>query len=150
MIAPDSTPEILQWSDRFLLGYTPMDEVHREFVGIVEHLQQATDAELPQLLERFAEHAKAHFDTEDTWMVETDFPARDCHIDEHAAVMRSVHAVRELLAQGNFAICRDLVSELVKWFPAHADHLDSALAHWLCKRRLGGKPVVVRRGLTLR
>jgi hemerythrin len=36
------------------------------------------------------------------------------------------------------------------WFPKHADQLDSALAHWMSKERLGGKPVVLRRGLQLR
>ena len=81
---------------------------------------------------------------------ETDFPARECHIDEHAAVMRSVEKVRELLAQGQCGPCRRLADELARWFPGHADYLDSALAHWMCKKRLGGKPVVIRRALPLR
>ncbi len=138
------------WSDRFLLGHGPMDDVHREFVAIVARMLDAPDDQLPALLDTFAEHAQAHFETENTWMVETEFPARECHIDEHAAVMKSVGEVRALLAQGNHAICRKLVDELVQWFPSHADHLDSALAHWMCKQRMGGKPVVIRRGLSLR
>ena len=43
-----------------------------------------------------------------------------------------------------------LVEHLADWFPKHADQLDSALAHWMAKKRLGGKPVVLRRGLQLR
>ena len=43
------------------------------------------------------------------------------------------------------ALCRDLTKALVDWFPGHATHLDSALAHWLSKQRFGGKPVVIRR-----
>lgn len=80
-------------------------------------------------------------------MVETDFPARECHMDEHAAVLRSVAQVGAQLAQGDVAECRRLAEELVNWFPGHADYLDSALAHWVCKQRLGGKPVVLRRDL---
>jgi hypothetical protein len=45
------------------------------------------------------------------------------------------------------AVCRRLGSELAAWFPGHADYLDSALAHWMCKRTLGGKPVVLRRNI---
>lgn len=150
MNATYNTVEAFQWSDRFLLGHPPMDEVHREFVDIVGRMERAPDPELAGLLDTFAEHARSHFDTENAWMVETDFPARDCHIDEHAAVMRSVEEVRGLVAQGNYATCRGLVAELVRWFPSHADHLDSALSHWICKQRLGGKPVVIRRGLSLR
>jgi len=147
---PPETIETLHWSDQYLLGYSPMDSVHQEFVDLVGRLQEAPDAELLGLLDAFAEHAQSHFDTENQWMVETGFPPRECHIDEHAAVLKSVHEVRALVAQGNFAIGRDLVGELAKWFPGHATHLDSALAHWMCKQRLGGKPVVIRRGLSLR
>lgn len=41
-------------------------------------------------------------------------------------------------------------------FPARMPHqrargrLDSALAHWMCKQCLGGKPVVIRCGVTAR
>ncbi|WP_119155285.1 hemerythrin domain-containing protein [Caldimonas tepidiphila] len=143
----DPNPPQLSWTDALLLGYAPMDEDHQEFVELVEAMQKAADGELPALVEAFAAHAKAHFEAENAWMVETDFPARDCHIDEHAAVLRSVEQVRQRLAGGDFAIARRLAAELAGWFPGHADYLDSALAHWMCKRRLGGKPVVIRRDI---
>lgn len=137
----------IAWSDAYLLGYGPMDDVHAEFVTLVRAMQQARDDELAGLLEALAAHAKSHFDAENAWMVDTDFPARGCHIDEHAAVTRSIRQVRERLARGDHALARRLADELAAWFPGHADYLDSALAHWMCKRRLGGKPVVLRRDL---
>lgn len=140
----------IQWSDAYLLGYGPIDAVHEEFVDLLGRLQSAADAALPALLDQFAEHCARHFGTENEWMVTSEFPPRDCHIDEHAAVLQSIHEVQELLAQGNVTICRELAAQLADWFPKHADQLDSALAHWLTKKRLGGKPVVLRRGLTLR
>jgi hemerythrin-like metal-binding protein len=103
--------------------------------------------DLPACLDVLALHLQAHFDEEDRWMEETQFPARGCHIDEHAAVLQSVHQVQALLAQGDAAVCRRLSEELARWFPGHADYLDSALADWLCKQRLGGKPVVIRRDM---
>ena len=142
---PPSQP--LRWHDGLLLGYAPMDEVHQAFVDDVAAVQTAPDAQLPELLDRLIAHARAHFAEEDQWMEQTQFPPRDCHIQEHAAVMKSLLEVRELLAQGHTAICRDLANELARWFPGHADYLDSALAAWMCKRRHGGKPVVLRPGL---
>ena len=150
MMTADDTPTPLQWHDGLLLGYQPMDATHEEFVLRVAALQQATDAELPARLEPFAEHAVRHFGEEDRWMEQTQFPARECHIDEHAAVLKSVREVQALLAQGHTGPCRRLAQELTQWFPGHADYLDSALAHWMCKQRLGGKPVVIRRDLNLR
>ena len=144
---PPSNADDLQWSDALLVGYPPMDNIHREFVETVKALLNATDADLPRRLDAFAEHARRHFGEEDRWMMETDFPASECHIDEHAAVMRSVEQVRHLLERGDSSECRRLARELMRWFPGHADYLDSALAHWMSKRRFGGKPVVLRRDL---
>ncbi|MFW9596194.1 MAG: bacteriohemerythrin [Macromonas sp.] len=142
----------LHWGDQYLLGYGPIDELHEDFVTLVGAMQTAADAELPALLQQLATHLQEHFDAENQWMEETQFPPRGCHMDEHAAVMASVREVQSMLAQGEIGtdVVRDLVEHLADWFPKHADQLDSALAHWMFKQRMGGKPVVLRRGLSLR
>lgn len=143
-------PAEFGWSDAFLLGDPRMDAVHREFVDVVSRLLNCTDAQMLACLDAFIEHARSHFGEEDDWMRESGFPPRDCHIDEHAAVLASAEEVRAQVAAGDHAIGRALAAELVHWFPGHADHLDSALAHWKVKRSHGGKPVVLRRDIGLR
>lgn len=144
--------EALRWSDKFLLGYTPMDRTHQEFVARVAALQAATDAELPACLEALAGHCVQHFQEEEQWMTGTDFPAAQCHADEHAAVLKSVREVQAMCADpahadGVPAVVRNLTQALVDWFPGHADYMDAALSHWMAKRNLGGTPVVLRRGV---
>lgn len=135
------------WTDQFLLGYGPMDATHREFVDLVAALLTAPDADLARHLDAFALHAERHFAEERDWMVATAFPATQCHIDEHDAVLKSVHEVRELLAAGGHSgTCRALAQELVRWFPGHADYMDASLAQWMVKQRTGGVPVVLKRG----
>ena len=133
------------WTDRYLLGYTSMDDTHREFVTLVDTLLTAPDAGLAQALDAFAAHAVAHFEQEDGWMRGTDFPAADCHIDEHAKVLASVREVQQELAAGNVVLARELAQALMDWFPGHADYMDSALAQWMVKRSHGGAPLVFRR-----
>jgi len=137
--------ERFTWSDRYLLGYGPMDDTHKEFVSCVDELLNVPDAELAAALERFTDHARRHFDEELELMQGTAFPATDCHADEHAKVMESVAEVKELLARGNTAIVRALAAELVRWFPGHADYMDAALAQWVVRKKAGGVPVVLRR-----
>ena len=122
-----------------------MDLVHEEFASFVQALAQVPDHAIGAALDALALHAREHFDAEDRWMAETGFPARGCHIDEHAAVMRSIEGVQRRVARGDHPSARRLAQALAEWFPGHADYLDSALAHWMCKQRLGGKPVVIRR-----
>jgi hemerythrin len=139
------TPPGFDWTDRYLLGYTAMDDTHREFVTLVDTLLTAPDAGLAQALDAFAAHAVAHFEQEDGWMRGTDFPAADCHIDEHAKVLASVREVQQELAAGNVDRVRELALALMDWFPGHADYMDSALAQWMVKRSHGGAPLVFRR-----
>ena len=141
---PPSLP--LPWSDALLLGYPEMDAEHREFVQLVGLLQTAPDAELGAHLAAFEAHARQHFGSEDAWMERTAFPPRDCHQKEHAAVLQSLEEVQALHAAfGRCDVVRSFADELARWFPGHADYLDSALAAWMSKCRHGGRPVVLKR-----
>ena len=135
----------LPWTDALLLGHAAMDRAHREFVDVVGAMAGCADTELAASLRAFIDHAQAHFGEEDQAMAETAFPAAECHADEHAAVLSSAHEVLERVVAGDATIGREFVAELTRWFPAHVAQLDSALAHWLVKRRHGGAPVVLRR-----
>ncbi|MEY4654098.1 MAG: hypothetical protein RI884_2679 [Pseudomonadota bacterium] len=142
----DTTTAPLSWEDNFTLGYGPMDATHEEFVAHVARLQTAPDAQLPALLDELIAHTRTHFEEENRWMRETQFPPGDCHVEQHDAVLASMSEVQQLLAsEGRVDLCRSLVQALADWFPGHAAHLDSALAHWMFKRQFGGKPVVLRR-----
>ena len=135
------------WSDARLLGYTPMDRVHEEFYASAFALVACTEETAFAALEAFEQHAIDHFHQEDDWMVSTDFPPRDCHMHEHAAMLATISEVKARLADGSGGVqlVQDFGIYLFQWFPGHADYLDSALATWMTKRTLGGTPVVLRR-----
>lgn len=133
--------------DDLKLGYGPLDTVHEEFLALLDTLLAVPEEEMSRVLESVHLHSREHFAQEERWMRETDFPARDCHAEEHAAVLASLAGVSRRVASGDYAAGRRLARALADWFPGHAIHLDSALAHWMCKKRLGGKPVVLRRSI---
>ena len=135
----------LSWTDSLLLGHAAMDAEHQHFVALIAALQVAADAELPAALDALAAHASAHFEDENRSMAATDFPARDCHAQEHAAVLATLRGVRQRLARGECGVVRAVAAELAVWFPAHVQRLDAALSHWITKTQHGGKPVVLQR-----
>ena len=144
-----TTSDNLSWSDLWLVGLKKLDDEHQNIVNMISRMQEAPLSELASLLDDFELTARSHFDLENKMMEETQFPPRQCHIDEHNAVLKSVTEVQALLQQGLNPIAPELVNELAKWFPAHVIHLDSALSHWINKQNIGGKPVVIRRSLNL-
>lgn len=143
-----SVTKMLAWNDGLLLGYGPMDLVHQEFVECVASLTTATEVQMAERMRQLITHVRHHFEEENLWMNKTNFPAKECHIDEHAAVLKSIMEVNELVINGDTSQCLRLSKALMDWFPGHADYLDSALAHWMCKQQLGGKPIVLKRSIS--
>lgn len=141
----DAVDDTLHWDDRFLVGEHAIDHTHAEFVALLGKLQRCADDQLLRLMDALVVHMESHFALEERLMDETQFPARECHADEHARVMASVREVRRELANGDSSDARDLVRALVDWFPGHCDYMDSAVAIWVVKRRTAGAPVVLRR-----
>ena len=128
------------------LGFGPMDQIHAEFDELLARASPPFTGDWLNLLAAVEAHLRSHFEAEDRWMRETGFPPRDCHIDEHAAVLRSSEEVLALARRGDFRAAPSFVAELARWFPGHAQYLDSALAAWMCQREFGGKPIVLQRG----
>lgn len=138
------------WTDARLLGYKPMDDIHEEFYRVTQGLLIADESTVLEALKAFQRHAVEHFEQEDQWMRSTEFPPRDCHIEEHEAVLKSTREVIEMVSDGRagLPLVHDFAVYLFQWFPGHADYLDSALAAWMSKQTFGGKPIVLRRGVT--
>ena len=134
------------WSESLLLGHTVIDEEHAQLAWLIDRMQCASASDMAQVLDAVLRHATSHFAAENELMLTTQFPPRDCHIKEHEAVLATLRGVQKRFDCGEVDVARRLAHELAAWFPAHVQHLDSALSHWLCKLQHGAKPVVLRMG----
>lgn len=145
----ENAAEQFEWSDAMLLGHGQMDDAHEEFVHVVKALAACDAATALGCLQAVEDHLLAHFGTEREWMERTEYPAMDCHLDEHQKVLDTVQQVNRLAQAGQVGLrdVRRLAAALADWFPKHATYLDSALSAWISKRRHGGAPVILRRAL---
>lgn len=133
------------WAEEFELGHRVMDATHREFVACVDTLLRIPDDRLADALHAFETHARAHFGEEDRQMAATAYGNAGCHVDEHAAVLKSLDEVQAALAAGRPEVVRRFARALADWFPEHAAVMDQGLAGWLLQRELGGSPVRLQR-----
>lgn len=119
----------MEWTERFELGLTRMDDTHREFVELYNLLQAAPPDAFIERLDAFIAHTVEHFDQENRWMEKVNFPG--CHRTEHDRVLVVLRDVRERAARGDVFLGRRLVEELPAWFENHAGGMDAALAFHL-------------------
>ncbi len=108
-----------------------MDETHRDFVGFLNRLDAAADAESLMRLDEFIVHAEEHFGQEEAWMERAAFPPLGCHKEEHDNVLEVMHEVRRRVAAGEAHYARTLTAALAEWFPHHAATMDAMLAEFM-------------------
>jgi hemerythrin-like metal-binding protein len=122
---------LLDWSPELELGLAPMDATHREFVALLNTLNDGSDADLARLLEEFIAHTVVHFEQENDWMQRSGFPPVGCHMGEHERVLDLMRQVLAMVKAGQPAAGRILIAELPAWFANHAATMDNALAWFI-------------------
>lgn len=128
----------LAWRDEFVLDVAVMDDTHREFVDLLAHVTNASDADLAAAWQALVEHTQEHFDREDQWMQATRFAASNCHSTQHSTILQIMREGAKRGQAGDLAVIRQMAFELGVWFPQHASSMDSALATHL--RSVGFDP----------
>ncbi|MBT9492355.1 MAG: hemerythrin domain-containing protein [Paucibacter sp.] len=124
----------LSWTDELSLNQPQIDQTHQEFVALLNELGDGLQAAacsplavLP-IYQRLLTHTDAHFAMEEGFMAATGFAADNCHSKQHAMVL---DVMREVLVHTvttqDLAPMRNLLSELVNWFPSHAEMMDASL-----------------------
>lgn len=130
------------------LGDPRLDRDHAELQNLAQHLAQTRNRqEVIAALDALAQHCAAHFATEDEDLrVMQGNDDAVCHIDEHAAVLKSLAEVKDWVnghddVVGMSNLVQSLCAELERWLPEHVQYMDSAVAAYRSKNRFGGVPV---------
>ena len=126
------TTPVWEWTSRLSLQHGEMDATHQEFVSLCAALADK-DAGTPFLarLDELIAHTIIHFEQENTWMREHDFPPAGCHEGEHNAVLELMQEVRRRYQEGEHELGERLAEELPFWFEHHVDTMDNMLARFL-------------------
>lgn len=124
-----NTPPLI-WSDALALGHPQIDATHREFVELLQQLGEllAGTADPRAHYAQLLAHTEQHFAMEEGWMAATGFAPDNCHSRQHAMVLELMREVeRHARELQDLAPMRQLLPELLAWFPAHAEMMDAAL-----------------------
>lgn len=78
-------------SNELKLNVKAMDNIHDEFEGILQEIQEAKDTAIfMQLFKKMIEHTKEHFAFEEVLMNEHNFYDKKEHFDEHKNILEEM------------------------------------------------------------
>jgi len=128
----------ITWSEALALQQPRMDQTHREFVELLQGLEQAIGSPGSALADQLAAmlgHTEAHFAQEERWMLDIGFAKENCHFFQHQQVLQVLREVLEMVRdKGEAKLVPVLVDELGRWFVGHAQMMDAALAQTMVER----------------
>ena len=117
--------------DALLVGFKPIDDLHREFQDILDALLDPAEADFGKDLLALHEHLLRHCATEEAFMSQEDYPGLDRHRRAHRTLLESVSDARRRFDGGDIDGTRKYCADLLEWFALHARTEDLELANFL-------------------
>jgi diguanylate cyclase (GGDEF)-like protein/hemerythrin-like metal-binding protein/PAS domain S-box-containing protein len=114
-------------------GLAPMDDAHDSLADLVGSVELAMDAgasgaELDQKLGDQAAYTSSHFEEEERWMAQLDYPDGEAHELAHHQLLEELALLRSGLADGQD---NSLLQVLKDWIVIHIGAFDGPLARYI-------------------
>lgn len=116
---------------KILVGFKPIDDLHREFEAILEALNDPAEADYGAHLLALHEHLLRHCETEEKFMLQENYSHYERHRRAHEHLLDSVSDVRRKFDAGDIAAVQRYSSDLMNWFAIHASTEDTELVAFL-------------------
>ena len=80
--------EKIIWNERFSVGVRKIDEQHKELIKMINKLIETKDTKvdsetISDILTKMTKYADYHFQTEEQYMIEYDYPDYSSHKEQH-------------------------------------------------------------------
>ena len=118
----------IEWSDKLLLEFDPMDRQHRAFFERLGQVDTAPDATLEDAWTTMLGQAVEQFGREDEWMRKTRYGSAGNHMLQHRVVLNILREGLGMVRAHDVPPAREMVQELASWFSKHTQTEDAALA----------------------
>ena len=106
-----------------------LEQLHYDLFDAIEKLSAARDYEFSDGYCALVQQIEQAFQKEEHWMEEMEFQSLKVHREQHARVLGALHHVNCRVMNGELALGREVVRDLLpQWFAFHRSTMDAALA----------------------
>jgi hemerythrin len=114
-----------------MVGFKPIDDLHREFETILKALNDPTEVEYGEDLLALHEHLLRHFSTEEQYMLQENYSHYQRHKRAHEQMLEACAEARRRFDVNDIDGVKLFSRELMNWFAIHAQIEDAELAGFL-------------------
>lgn len=127
---------MLEWKESYSVGVKLIDEQHKHLFKlgnsalelIKSDLSSDKSDEIIQLIDDLIQYTKFHFSSEESYMIEINYPLYNTHKKEHDAFIKKINSIDiTTLSFNQQKQVNDLVAFLLNWILTHILENDKLL-----------------------
>jgi len=120
---------MIEWNDKYSVNISLIDEQHKKLFEIInkaivakKHCKATKD--VLEILDEMTEYALKHFETEERYMKEFNFPEYKTHRKEHIDFTNNAIDYKNRVIGGDFQIINEIFEYLKQWLVNHIQVTD--------------------------
>ncbi|MCW8916631.1 MAG: bacteriohemerythrin [Magnetovibrio sp.] len=127
----------IKWTEDLSVGVVVLDDDHKKLIKILNTLFAASfagvaDSVLEKTLVELEEYTKFHFDREEQFLAEHDYPSLEPHKFQHEKLIKDLHEyTARAREQGTDGLSADVMMFLRTWLINHIKEQDLVYADYL-------------------
>lgn len=130
----------IKWEEGYSLGIESIDEQHKKLIELInefyEKLLSDKNFALSKLLSGLEEYANSHFQFEEKYFKQFDYPKSQEHIEEHETFFEKVNAFKATFQSGKSVLSIELAMFLRNWLLYHIKDSDKQYSDFFIKNGL--------------
>lgn len=128
-----------EWKDEYSVHIREIDAQHKHLFAVVRELHEAVEKNgghdaISLVLGRLFEYVRFHFETEEKYMTEHNFPGHLEHLVEHQEFLLKLVKMRRDFEDGGTDVAPGLLVYLETWIEKHVQGTDQKLAPYFKDR----------------
>ncbi len=120
---------MLEWDDKYSVNVSLIDEQHKKLFEIINKAIVAKQhsnnpKEIIEILMDMSKYSQEHFETEETYMKEFNYPEYQDHKEEHRHFSTEIIAYHDKVIKGDSQIANEIIEYLKWWLVNHIQVTD--------------------------
>ena len=137
--------QIVAWDDKFNTGNELIDNQHKELIRLTNELynaclsgKEAIKNIFPDTMKRMVNYVKFHFDAEQKYLEQINYPDFSMHIKMHEELVKKILDAVQNYQDNNKFTPIQFVKTLREWVLSHIGFYDKQYAHFAAEQRKKG------------
>jgi hemerythrin len=120
---------MIEWDDKYSVGISRIDDEHKQFIDIINQAIATKEhnddpEELKKVLHSITMYAISHFATEESYMIQFNYPEYQYHKEEHHDFSKKVIEYCDRINDGGSQLSNMILEYLKRWLVNHIQVTD--------------------------